>query len=70
MAAAGNIDQSALHLQTGIGYYGDEQLYVSQLSTFDTLTLNPSVDRIHQAWKSRDLKTLEKEAGKVKRSAT
>ena len=70
MAAPGNIDQSALHLQTGIGYYGDEQLYLSQLATYDTLALSPAVERIHQAWKARDLKALEKEAGKVRRSAS
>jgi hypothetical protein len=66
---ATDVDQSAIQYQTGLGYYGDEQMFKSQLLTFDSMTLEPAVQRIHMGWKSGDFQTVEKESRRIKGAA-
>ena len=61
-------DQPINH-KLGLSYYGDEQVFKSQLSNFDTLTLDPQLALIHETWKTSNYSSMEREVRKVKSGA-
>jgi HPt (histidine-containing phosphotransfer) domain-containing protein len=63
-------ESGALNYRLGLSYYGDEQLYKSQLGSFESMTLDPALHETHQAWKNQDLKSLEKCVRKIKMGAS
>ena len=63
---ATEVDQSAIQFNTGLGYYGDANMFRAQLESFESMTLEPCVDEIHNAWMTNNLETVEREARKLK----
>lgn len=59
-------DDSIIDLKKAIGTYGDEQMFKQQLATFDTLSFEPGLSLIHNAWLTKDWKQMEKETKKMK----
>ncbi len=58
-------DTSAIDMNVGLQYYPDEQMFREQLSAFENMTLNPSLDLIHEAWKNNEYTIIERESGKL-----
>jgi hypothetical protein len=66
---ATEVDQSAIVYNTGKAYYGDDQMYKSQIASFEVLSLDPLVENIHMAWKNKDYNELCRHATKLKNAA-
>lgn len=58
-----------INMKLGMSYYGDEQVFKSQLVNFDTVTLDPQLSLIHEAWKSSNYGVMEREVRKIKSAA-
>lgn len=63
------VDQSAIAYNTGMAYYGDDQVFRSQIYGFEVMTLDPTVESLHMAWKNNDAKLIERLAAKLKGAA-
>lgn len=59
----------AINMKLGMSYYGDEAMFKTQLASFDTVTLDPQVEAIHQAWKSAYYSEMERGLRAIKSSA-
>lgn len=66
---ATEVDQSAIVYNTGKAYYGDDQMFRDQIASFELMTLDPSIESIHMAWKNKDLKEVARQASRLKGAA-
>ena len=66
---AAEVDQSAIVYNTGKAYYGDDQMFRSQICSFEMFSLDPAVDGIHTAWKNKDHKEMGRLASRLKSAA-
>jgi hypothetical protein len=58
-----------INMKLGLSYYGDEAVFKSQLSNFDTVTLDPHLVQIHESWKAANYSSMEREVRKIKSAA-
>lgn len=64
-----DVDQSAIAYNTGMSYYGDDQMFRSQICSFETMTLDPELEEVHEAWKSKNYPEIARRVQKLKGAA-
>ena len=62
-------ENSVINLKQGMATYGDEQLFKNQVASVDSMTLEPGLVEMHEGWRKKDWRIVEKEAKKAKNSA-
>lgn len=64
------IGEESIDVDQGLRYFGgDHDIFYQTLSSFDTMTLNTSVQSLHRAWKAEDYDIAERESFKLKGAA-
>ena len=63
-------EQKSINYQKGVGVYGgDDALYKSLLSSFETMSLTPNIKEMHDNWIISNYKQMKKIAFELQGAA-
>jgi hypothetical protein len=63
------VDQSAIAYNTGLAYYGDDQVFRNQIYGFEVMTLDPTAEALHMAWKTKNMPEIARLGTKLRAAA-